>query len=590
MDLQFRLLGAVQLHVGGITVTLPATKPSTVLAALLLRANMPVTTQRLYEAVWDDSPPKSARATLQTNVLRLRQLLADHHLPTDLIRTVPGGYQFEATSKSLDLLKFRQLTAMGRAHAEEDDVVGELRCLEEANSLWRGTPLVNIESETLHRDEVPQLYEEWLEAASRRFDILLQLQRYRGMIQELRSLTAAHPHRERLWEQMIVALHRSGRQAEALEEYRKVKRLLLDELGVDPGLGLQQLELSILAGDPGAIVRVPVATAPINGPCGLPLAVANFVGRDDLVQRLARALTQDDGVGPVIVGVRGSPGIGKTALALRVAHEVRHAFPDGQWYVDMTIGDGTPRRTEDALAQLLQTAGVPAASIPSGLSARAAAFRAAVADRRTLLLLDDVVSAGQAHPLLPGTPGNAVLLTSRDSLLGLSALFGLRSHLLEALAPGECVELLDRIRGTRLVGEEREAALELAGLCGHLPLALRIAAAGAASRHWELSRYVSWLRTDTLAKLAIPSHRPASVVQTFEVSYSRLTLGAKHVLRAIGNLGLLEFTLPELVPHCGEVVGDPLELLEELLQASLLGHAAPGKFTVPRLLSQFALR
>ena len=246
IELRFSVLGPVSICADAQTVVLQSAKPVTLLAAMLLRPNRILSVDYLQNAVWNDYAYDAAKATLQTYILRLRRIFRKFGARGDIIETVPGGYRLPATAASLDLVEFRGLTA---AAALADGPETELRLLLRALSLWQGPPLGNIQSETLHRDEVPRLTEEWLRAAERRFDVELGLGLHRDIVAELRSVTLLYPGCERFREQLMEALYRSGRQADALREYRNVKCYLDQELGVDPGRPLQRLELAILRGE-----------------------------------------------------------------------------------------------------------------------------------------------------------------------------------------------------------------------------------------------------------------------------------------------------------------------------------------------------
>jgi DNA-binding SARP family transcriptional activator len=598
MEAQFRLLGPVEMTVGSKTVQLSATKPSIVLATLLLHANEAVPTDRLYETVWGDTPPVSARTTLQTYVLRLRQLFACHQLTPGPIRTVPSGYVLDGAAETVDLLRFRHLCALAGKCAKDNDLEEESRYLAEALSLWHGPALTNIHSDLLHREEVPKLTEEWLEATERRLDIELALGRHRRLPSELRPLTAAYPDRERFREQLVEALYRSGRQAEALEECRKIRRILLDELGIDPGPDLQRLEVKILrgealpnrlAGATGQSARAASTSDSVSASCQLPLEIPDFVDRVDIATAMVEDLTHGGGrAGPAVAILRGGPGVGKTALALRVAHQLRPVFPDGQWYVRLVDPGGSPRACGDVLGDLLRAAGVDVRDLPVDLVARASALRASMTDRRVLLVLDDVASVEQAQPLLPGTPGNAVLAISRMSLIGFTALCGVRRYHLDVLPPPDAVELLARMVGRDVVHNEYGAATELAALCGYLPLALRIVAAKLVDRpNPDLSGYVRWLRTDTLAKLAIGPSSPISVRKAFETSYRALDGGAQRLFRLLGRIGP-DISADEVAARIGGPPGSAEQVLDELLDAGMIRNASAGRFAMRGLMYLYA--
>ncbi|HEY7483061.1 MAG TPA: BTAD domain-containing putative transcriptional regulator [Streptosporangiaceae bacterium] len=596
MITHFRLLGSVEIVRRSRHIALPATKPSVVLATLLLHANEFVSTDRLIETVWGDTSPRNPRSTLQTYIMRLRQLLLENDMANCPIRTLPGGYSIDASAETLDLLRFHQLVE--RARRDGGDPVDESRSLKEAISLWRGPALANIPSEVLHREEVPKLTEQWLEAHERRIDIELCLNHHRRLIGELRWLTAAYPQRERFWEQLMEALYRSGRQSEALEEYRKIKSILLNQLGVDPGPGLQQMELAILKGE---VTMTSVAPEPVTMPtgtvkgmgvqCRLPPEIPNFVGRGKLGAQIADELIQRvDRNEAIITAIHGAPGVGKSALALRVAYDVRDLFPDGQWYLRLTDDCGGARSLIDLLTELIQFAGLDPADAPKTQAGLESVYRMAMRDRRVLLLLDDAVDAEQVKSLLPGSSSTAVLVTSRMSLVELAAQWSMRSYELDVLSRESSLDLLMGMLDKQMIYGEEGAAMELAEICGHLPLALRIAAAKLANRPGQsLAEYVRWLASDPLARLSIGKRPSISVRRAFDASYHRLSGDAQRMLQSIGACvpGPL-FTMDNVV----ELIGTPSryteEVLDELADAGLIRSPDPDHFSMPVLLHAYS--
>ncbi|MFC8729111.1 BTAD domain-containing putative transcriptional regulator [Streptomyces bacillaris] len=449
--MRFQLLGPLALADGPDVVVLQPSKPVILLAALLLNANSTVSAEYLQRAVWGEDQPATAKAALQTCVLRLRRLFTKHGVTGTSIEAVPGGYRITAGPPTLDLLGFRD--QVRRAAALAQDPEAELYTLKDALSLWQGSLLANVRSDVLHRDEVPRLSEERLRAVERVCDLLLGLGRCGEALVDLWTATRVYPGHERFHEQLIEALYRTGRQSQALAEYRRVKGFLLDELGVDPSPSLRQLELSILRGeDLGAaaptgtvasVTAAPVTAAPAPGPPapGVPVpaleagapeaapypvpaprvvqgvavplpaaapgvgpvaAVPHFTGRAAEAEAMAARLTAEpppgtDGQRPLAVLVSGAPGIGKTALAQHVAHLVRDSFPAGRLLVRMTRADGHPRTADEVAAD------VAAALGPGGTGATGGTSGTGTAVGRALLILDDVVDADQVRPLL--TPG-----------------------------------------------------------------------------------------------------------------------------------------------------------------------------------------
>lgn len=242
----FVLLGPLGFCAGETLAVLQPSKPATLLAMLLMHPNTVVPVDALLRAVWDEDPPASAKAALHTCVQRLRRLFAKYGVPGGDIEAVPGGYRIAARAETLDLIRFRELAERARNTASGE---AELVVLREALGLWRGPALTNVNSHVLHREEVPRLAEERLRVIERVFDLEIALERCREVLPELLATARANPTHEHFWQQLIEALYRTGRRAEALGEYRRVKQYLRDELGVDPGPALQRLELTVLRGE-----------------------------------------------------------------------------------------------------------------------------------------------------------------------------------------------------------------------------------------------------------------------------------------------------------------------------------------------------
>jgi amino acid adenylation domain-containing protein len=545
---EFGILGPLKIVVDDSSVVVPAAKQRALLATLVLHAGRLLMLDKLTDAVWDERPPRDARGAIQAYIMRLRRVLG-RPAGVPLIHTVPGGYLLDVDEDAVDAARFRRLTRQAERSAADGLLVAASREFGEALKLWRGQALEDVESASLHRGEALQLAEQRLIATERRIEIELALGHHRDVIDELTTLVAAHPLRERYWHLLMLALHQSGWRADALAAYQRARRLFIAELGIEPGDELRGLHDAILAGRPftaargPATARRPDAGAPAGpgrGPagtpqpgrrpgdmaarrqpaggarrglaadapalpattdgwlrqCQLPRDTGDFTGRAAITEQMAADLCQPWQAVPV-VAVCGPTGAGKTALAVRVAHRVRGQFPDGQLYLQLQQpGRQAAAGLGRVLADLMLATGRPRASIPSGLDQRAAAFRGWLADRRVLLVAENVTSTAQVRLLLPGTPGSAVILTSRHDLRALTVLSGARHYALGALGPAEAVELLERILGSR-VRAEPAAAARLAELCGHLPLALRIAAASLASApDLPLERYVARLGTD----------------------------------------------------------------------------------------------
>ncbi|MFD7312898.1 BTAD domain-containing putative transcriptional regulator [Streptomyces sp. NPDC059883] len=600
--MRFQLLGPLSIAEGHDVVVLKPSKPSSLLAALLIHPGSVVSTGYLLRALWDEDQPATARAALQSCVLRLRRIFVKYGVTRNVIEAVPGGYRMNADADTLDLVRFRALV---RAADDADDAEGELYRLKEALTLWQGPLLANVPSPMLHRDEVPGLTEERLRTLERACDIELALGRCRQVLVDLWEAARRHPGRERFSEQLIEALYRTGRQSEALSEYRSVKGRLKEELGVDPGPSLQRLELSILRGDdlgplaldpaldrtvppPGgrtavalapraeplaiaAPAQVPVpAPAPVPPVPPVPLMpavrpvppVPSFTGRTTERAAITARLTGGSTDTTVVV-LSGAPGIGKTALARQAAHDSQDSFPGGVFILAMTREDGSSVTPAEALAHLP----------PPG-----------TADGATLLVLDDVTSPDQVRPLLPAGPGSAALITSRRGLAGLMATHGGSVHRLSTLDPAESRQLLAAVLGPERVAAEPAAAAELARICGHFPLSLRIAAARLLTRPGlRVEDCVAWLAEDLPARLSLADDPRLSVPQVFGGALRRLEPRWREAFHRLGDHeGLL------LSSHALGDSPEAEEALERLADAGLLEEGPPGPYRIHRLLKIYA--
>jgi tetratricopeptide (TPR) repeat protein/DNA-binding SARP family transcriptional activator len=483
----FGVLGPLLVRDGESVISIPAGQQRALLAALLLRAGTVVPADALAEVMWNGAPPAGAETTLRSHVMRLRRVLG----PAAGARVVTRhpGYLVEASDGEVDLSRFRGLYREGGAAVRAGDWARAWDVLTEGLGLWRGEPLADIPSELLRRDHVPELEELRLQAAEWRVDAGLALGRHGELVTELRSLVGRFPLRERFAGQLMLALVRCGRQAEALEAYQRTRAVLVGELGAEPGAELRDLHQQILAGDPA--LAVPAAAtlagdrpAPVV-PRELPAPVAHFAGRSDELDALTRLLDRSGEHHPeaiVISAIGGTAGVGKTALAVQWAHYVAGRFPDGQLYVNLRGYDPDhPMPAADALAGFLRALGVPGPDIPAEGAERATRYRSLLADRRMLIVLDNARSEEQVRPLLPGSPACAVVVTSRDALAGLVARDGAERLELDLLPLPDAVGLLRELIGER-VENDPAAAEMLAGRCGRLPLALRVAAELAVAR------------------------------------------------------------------------------------------------------------
>jgi DNA-binding SARP family transcriptional activator/tetratricopeptide (TPR) repeat protein len=599
--MQFGVLGPLEVLAGSRRVAVGGPQQRSLLALLLLNANRVVSVGWLVDELWGEQPPATARTLLHGCVAGLRRSLREDGRQPLLTRA--PGYLLEVRPGELDLHRADDLEAAAAealAAGSRDGLQRAAGLLTEALTLWRGAPLADVSGEAC-AVEAARLAERRLVLLERLADVDLRLGRFADLTGELRTHVRAEPLREPLWSRLVLALYAAGRQADALAAYREVRELLADQLGLDPGAQLQQLERAILAGaEVAALIRryagEPVGpaaepalevAAPGPRPAQLPAAVPAFTGRAGALRDLDAMLDQRPAGAVVSCALVGPGGIGKTALAVHWAHRVTDRFPDGQLYVNLRgYAGAAPLRPVEALEGFLRGLGVPAEQLPVEPEQAASLYRTLLAGKRMLVLLDNAAGADQVRPLLPGSPGCLVLVTSRDQLGGLVARDGARHLPLDVLTPAEATALLTAVLGDR-VGAEPAAAAELARACGYLPLALRIAAANLAMRpRRTVAEQVAALATDRLAALQVAGDEQAAVRAAFDLSYTALPPAARRLFRLLGLVPGPEVTAPAATALSGDpAAGD---LLEQLAAASLVSQPEPGRYGWHDLIAQYA--
>lgn len=573
--MEFRVLGPVEFGVAGRVVPTGHPRQRCVLAVLLIEVNRTVSTEQLIDRVWGERPPNRARNVLSGYITRLRAVISAGE--TSLDRR-PGGYSLSADPGLIDLHRFRDLVTRGRA-AQDPEL------LSEALNLWRGRAFADTASDWLINMR-EMLENERLEALLRRNDILLGRGGHAELLAELHDLATAHPLDERVTRQLVIALYRCGRQADALAAYSRARALLSDELGLDLSPESQALQRQILGNDP-ALTAAPPPSPPASRPVPrqLPAVTADFTGRGSEL-----ALLDATGATPVLT-IDGAAGVGKTALAVSWGQRVAGRFPDGQLFVNLRgHAPGRPLSSLSALAQFLRALGVPPDQLPLDVDEAAALYRSVLAERRVLVVLDDARGPGQVRPLLPGNPGCTVVITSRNRLGGLIAKDGAQRLTLDVLDPQTAVDLLSRLLGAQRVAREPEAAAELARLCTHLPLALRISAANLANHpHRPIAEHAGELRAgNRLDTLQIDGDREAAVRTAFELSYAALEPDARLAFRRIGLIPGPEFTAASVAVLLPGSAEESARLLETLSAAHLVETATAGRYRCHDLLKLFA--
>jgi DNA-binding SARP family transcriptional activator/tetratricopeptide (TPR) repeat protein len=593
-------------------IAITAGKQRVVLATLLLHAGQEISYDQLTDRVWYHDAPADTRSALYTHVTRLRQVMGDRGEEPRLIRTHGHGYAIDVEHDCLDLTQFRRLVQRAERAARESDLLGEADLLEQGLKLWQNPVLANVPSEVVHRDDVPQLAEERMRTLERWFDVNLMLGRHGQIVGDLLVAADTHPLREGLRAQLMVALYRSGRQAEALKAYHNMATLLREELGVDPGKELRALQHAILnddadlaapelgtdpgmarrelnqrmlAADPALIVSSANARV---APRQLPAPPTPFVGRRDELAFLDDACAES---GPVVISaIAGGGGMGKTWLALHWAHRNLDRFPDGQLFVDLRgfSPDETPMAPEVAVRGFLHALGVAPGQVPDQPHAQASLFRSLVANKQMLLVLDNAVDAAQVAPLLPGSGTCAVVVTSRRWLSGVTTRHGARHLALDTLSDDEARALLTRRIGAARVAAGDTAVSEVIALCKGLPLALSIIAARAAAQpRRSLMGLVAELRDEGLD--ALDDNDPsASLPAVLSWSLRALTAEQAQVLALLAIAPGPDLSLYAAATLTGLPLGKTRTVLRHLEQASLLGQDAHARYRMHDLIRRYA--
>ncbi|MFI5973139.1 AfsR/SARP family transcriptional regulator [Streptomyces sp. NPDC051452] len=584
--LRFSVLGPVRAWRGESALNTGSPQQRALLAALLLREGRTATAAELIDALWGTEPPSQALAALRTYASRLRKVL-----DPDVLVSESGGYAVRGLREgALDLAAAQELATRAEKARGGNDLGRARELLRDALDLWDGEPLAGVPGP--YAEAQRARLEEWrLGLLEARLDMDLEQGCHAEAVSELTALTAAHPLRERLRELLMLALYRGGRQAEALAVYADTRRLLAEELGVDPRPGLSELQQRILQADPAlAEPSAPAAepAAAVVRPAQLPASVPDFTGRATFVTELSEVLSsasETEGRVMAVSALAGIGGVGKTTLAVHVAHRARPAFPDGQLYVDLQGAGPRPAEPETVLGSFLRALGTADSAIPDSLEERAALYRSILDGRRVLVLLDNAKDAAQVRPLLPGTEGCAALVTSRVRMLDLAG-----AHLvdLDVMAPDEALALFTRIVGEERVAAEREAALDVVAACGFLPLAIRIAASRlAARRTWTVSVLAAKL-ADGRRRLDELQAGDLAVKATFDLGYGQLEPAQARAFRLLGLADGPDVSLAAAAAVLDLPAEQTEDLLESLVDTSLLESAAPGRYRFHDLVRLYA--
>ncbi|MFF2747076.1 BTAD domain-containing putative transcriptional regulator [Kitasatospora sp. NPDC058048] len=578
--MRFRILGPVSLS----PRTPSAAKPRALLATLLVRAGEVISSDSLIDELWGTEPPRTATTTLQVYISQLRKLLAEGRPPgletEELLLTRSPGYLLRVPEEDFDLARFETLRVAGRTAYEQGDFAAASRLLHDALAVWTGPALsgvphgVRLESTAIRLDELR------MESLDQRIRADLRLGHHRKLAGELMALATEHPLREALHGHLMVVLYRTDRQSDALRVYARLRRSLVEELGVEPGRSLKRLQERILRSDPSLDWRPPEpaggsaarAASPTTGPLrGLPGGTERLIGRHEETASAERMLRGEAGRPPVrLVAVAGRAGVGKTAFAVRLARQVADAFPDGQVLVRLRGPLGRPLTADEATTALLRGLGGgdhgAADQVPADRGQLTAALQRALRGRRPLLVLDDAGSEEQVRPLLSAVGDCSVIVTGRRML---SALDGARHLVLQPLRPDEAMEML-HVAGGELMAADPVAVAEIAGLCGHLPLALRVAAASLVARPHTTAEGLAARLRDERTRLERLREGDLDLRACLMTAYQEARPEQQRAFRLLGLAPVPDFALWTVAALLDVEASVAEELVEGLVRAQLL--------------------
>ncbi|REH55602.1 DNA-binding SARP family transcriptional activator [Kutzneria buriramensis] len=604
--LRFTLLGPVRVWRGERELTLGPPQRKAVLATLLLRADQVVTASELVDAVWGDSAPASVHGVVQTHVSMLRSVLEPERPrrgQASVLMSVGNGYSLAVGSATVDLREFEKTLERARQLREEGNARDSVDWYARALAMWQGEPLSAIPGPGAVIERA-RLNEIVLGVQEERLELMVALGRHTAAVTELSALTGAHPVRERLRALHMKALSRSGRRADALAVYTDTRRVMVDELGIEPGSELRDLHRRLLAVDEPPVQQQPAAPPPVQpsrrpvvpfmdeplpaliAPAQLPADVADFTGRTALVKKLTAMLTpRTHRTAPPRALVAGIGGVGKTALAVHAAHQVRQDYPDGQLYVDLRGAGPDAADPLNVLSAFLRAFGVSPNSTPADLDERAAMYRSVLATRRVLVVLDDAADAAQIQHLLPGSATCGVLVTSRRRLPEMQ--WDEQAEL-EGMSRDEALTLFSRTIGAERAGKEPDAVAEVVDACGRLPLALRITAAKLVDRpQWTVRSMADKLARERgrLSELRVGS---LEVEATFHLGYGQLDATSARAFRLMSLADGPGLSLPAAAAVVGEPEREAEPVAERLVDLNMVASPAPDHYAYHDLLRLFA--
>lgn len=584
---RFHVLGPLEVRVRDHVLDLGGSRLRTLLALLTANAGRVTSVGTLVEALWGVDAPRDANRTVRTYVSRLRHALAP---AGGLITTHPAGYVLRAGADAVDAARFEELVVEGR-HAAEPAVAAER--FARALAVWRGDAYAEFADVPRLRAEAARLNGLRLGAVEDRVDAELATGAGRTLVEELTELTNGHPGHDRLWGQLMTALYRAGRQADALDAFARARAVLVERFGLDPSPRLVEVHRQVLANDvrltappdPAEVLVRAARPQPVRN--DLPGDIADFAGRRGELARLLDSGRDTAPAAMVIEALDGMAGVGKTTLAVHAAHRLAERYPDGQLFLDLHghTPSQVPVTPMAALDVLLRALGVPGERIPADQDARAALWRAELAARSVLVLLDNAADAAQVRPLLPGTARSLTLITSRRRLVDLETA---RVLSLDVLPEADAVALFSGVVGDERATAEPDAVREVVERCGHLPLAIRIAAARLRSRQAWTVRYLADRLVEAGSPLTELSVGDRSVAAAFALSYQRLAAAQRRMFRLLGVHPGPDVDVPAAAALAAVDRAEAGRLLESLVDDHLVQEPVPGRYRLHDLVRRHA--
>jgi DNA-binding SARP family transcriptional activator len=583
MGLEMKILGPWEITANGERAVLSGERRVAVLTRLALSAGQPVSADQLLAQIWGESTVTTAGKQLHIVVSKLRAVLSPHQ-GDDVIETVSGGYQLNLPRERIDAHLFSLLAHRARAAQAQGEIATADGLFHRALALWRGDALAGMTASWAQTESV-RLEEERLTTLEDHVDLRLAAGDHQAVLPVLTAHVAANPLRERPRAQLMLALYRASRLSEALDVYRETRRVVAEELGIEPGVALRRLQQAVLRRDPALDLGASAQRATLAKtvvPTELPADIRAFTARAMEIARLRRTLTDTRPGLPAVAAVHGPGGVGKSALAVHVAHAVADRFADGVLYVNLRAATAglQPLRPFEALGRLLRSLGLDDAAIPSTLEEAAARYRSLTSTRNLLVVLDDALDAGQVRPLIPAGAACAVVITSRQTMASLDSTSRLQ---LTGLGHADAAALFARIADPVRVRDEPGAAQQIVRQCGGLPLALRISAARLAARPDRTLSCLADQLADPSRRLDALEHADLTIRDSVSISLQHLLSepGGRAAFRVFLLLGLVE-TPVHTAAGTSALTGWPEHraeaALNHLLDACLLESAGPGRY------------